>query len=79
MDTEFGRACRGMIPNAFRGEKGEQVKNRMLRWKASVDKAHKIKKKRYCTTIGCWASLPRLFPPGTKAGAVCFSIRAHVR
>lgn len=37
------------------------------------------RKKRYCNTIGCRASCPKLLRPGAISGSVCFSMRAQVK
>jgi hypothetical protein len=42
VDTEFGRGYRWRRPAMTNGEKGLEVRNRMLRWNANVDKAHRI-------------------------------------
>jgi len=42
VETELGRACRGMMPRALSGDSGEDVRKRILRWKAMVEMAHRI-------------------------------------
>ena len=42
MLTEFGREYRGMKFASTRGEKGEEVRKRIERWKDSVESAHRI-------------------------------------
>lgn len=42
VDTEFGRAYVGSRPRKARGERGDEVRNRMLTWKAKVEKVQRI-------------------------------------
>jgi hypothetical protein len=41
VETEFGRVYRGISPVILSGEKRDEVKKRMLKWKAKVDKAQR--------------------------------------
>lgn len=78
--TEFGRGYRGMNPKRTSGEKGEDVRKRIERWKASVERAQSMRKKTYWKTIGCWANKRKLSSLEEWAVLdVCFSIRAQVR
>jgi len=79
--TELGRENLGIRPNSTRGDNGEEVRSRIERWKARVDRAHRIKKKIYWKTIGCCARRRKLLFPSLAAAweEVCFSIRAQVR
>lgn len=42
VETEFGREYRGISFVMLSGEKTDEVRKRMLRWKAKVDKAQRI-------------------------------------
>lgn len=42
VETEFGREYRGINFVMLSGEKTDEVRKRMLRWKAKVDKAQRI-------------------------------------
>jgi uncharacterized protein YegL len=42
VETEFGRGYRGINFVMFSGEKTDEVRKRMLRWKAKVDRAQRI-------------------------------------
>lgn len=42
VETELGREYRGRNPRSPRGEKGDEVKKRMDRWKARVERVHNI-------------------------------------
>lgn len=42
VETEFGREYRGIRFVMLSGEKTDEVRKRMLRWKAKVDKAQRI-------------------------------------
>jgi hypothetical protein len=42
VDTELGRVYVGSRPRRERGEAGDEVRNRMLRWKARVEKVQRI-------------------------------------
>jgi hypothetical protein len=61
-----------------RGERGEDVKKRIERWKASVERAQRMRKKMYWTTMGCRARR-RKFSSTEACLEVCFSMRAQVR
>lgn len=41
VETEFGRGYRGMSPKAASGESREEVRKRMLAWKAMVEIAQR--------------------------------------
>jgi hypothetical protein len=78
--TEFGREYLGVNPERTRGERGDEVRKRIDRWKARVEKAQRMRKKRYWKTIGCCAKRRKLSSLEELAELeVCFSIRAHVR
>lgn len=80
MLTEFGREYRGVKPEITRGENGEEVRNRIERWKARVEKAQRMRKKRYWKTMGCCANRRKLSSVEELVELeVCFSIRAHVK
>lgn len=42
VETEFGREYVGRTPMKAKGESGEEVRNRILMWKAKVEKVHRI-------------------------------------
>lgn len=42
VDTELGLVYRGRMPRRLRGEKAEDVRKRMLTWKAAVESAQKM-------------------------------------
>lgn len=42
VDTELGLEYVGRRPRKFSGEKGDEVRKRMLMWKASVEKEQRI-------------------------------------
>jgi len=42
VDTELGRVYVGNKPRSERGDAGDEVRNRMLRWKAKVEKVQRI-------------------------------------
>ena len=42
VETELGREYVRIRPRWFRGEKGDDVRNRIERWKARVEKVHRI-------------------------------------
>ncbi|KAE8444008.1 hypothetical protein EG329_001137 [Mollisiaceae sp. DMI_Dod_QoI] len=78
--TEFGRGYRGIKPKRTSGEKGEDVRKRIERWKASVERAHRIRKKTYWNTMGCCAKRRKLLSLGELAELeVCFSMRAQMQ
>lgn len=78
--TELGREYRVVNPKRTRGESGEEVRKRIDRWKASVERAQRIRKKTYWQTIGCCASRRKLLSlEELVVVVVCFSIRAQVR
>ncbi|KAJ8062084.1 hypothetical protein OCU04_009861 [Sclerotinia nivalis] len=83
VDTEFGRVYFGRSPRNTRGEKGEEVRKRMERWKLNVERAQRRRKNIYWKTMGCLARRRKFVlsvSMGVDTGAVvCFSIRAHVR
>ena len=79
METEFGRGYVGRRPTKWRGENREEVKKRIERWKASVDKAQRMRKNMYCMPIGCWARRPKLEASGAEDVGAAFSMRAQVR
>jgi hypothetical protein len=72
-----------MSPNRTKGERGEEVRKRIERWKERVDRAQRMRKKTYWKTMGCWARRRKLvsFRAVVIEGLeeVCFSMRAQVR
>lgn len=42
VETEFGRGLLGRMPKRLSGEYGEEVRNRMDMWKASVEAVQRI-------------------------------------
>lgn len=42
VETEFGREYRGRNPRSPSGEKGDEVRKRMDRWKARVERVQSI-------------------------------------
>ena len=86
VETELGRGYRGRRPRRGRGEKGEDVRKRMERWKARVLRRQRMRKKRYCRTMGwedrgsnVWdveLEVPAVLVVG---GGEAFSILAQVR
>jgi hypothetical protein len=81
--TEFGREYCGISPNRIRGERGEEVRKRIERWKERVERAQRMRKKKYWKTMGCCARRGKLFSfraVGMEGlEEVCFSMRAQVR
>lgn len=83
MLTELGREYRDMRPRKTSGLKTDEVRKRIERWKAQVDRAQRSRKNTYWKTMGCWARRRKLLSSGLLDLAacleVCFSMRAHVR
>ena len=70
-----------MSPKRTRGEKGEEVRKRIDKWKERVERVQRTRKKRYWKMIGWRARRTKLLFVLSMAGFddVCFSIRSHVR
>lgn len=79
VETLLGREYRGRRPRWWRGEREEEVRRRMERWKASVERRQRRRKKRYWMTMGWDAKAPKLEMSVVVLGGEAFSIRAHVR
>jgi hypothetical protein len=81
--TEFGREYCGISPKRTRGERGEEVRKRIERWKERVERAQRMRKKTYWKTMGCCARRRKLFSLRAVVmdglDEVCFSMRAQVR
>jgi len=81
--TEFGLEYRGINPNRTSGERGDEVRKRIERWKESVETAQRMRKKTYWNTMGCCVKRRKLLAFRSVVieglAEVCFSVRAQVR
>jgi hypothetical protein len=63
VDTELGRAYRGRIPANPRGESREDVRKRILTWKANVES-----RQRATAGLGIVSGQIHISQPGKRAG-----------